>query len=249
MRKLIPLLAAGALMAAVALPALAASPAPSTTTTTTTTATPIARAHAHWFAGSVSAVGTSSLTISVLWTGPHDSALNGQSVTVSVDSNTELTSGKDRMPISLPSVQNGDLVGVVASGMGSDLTTLTALKIHVSCNCHWVGGTISALGSNSLTIQVKKTGPYDTVLSGQAVTIGVDGNTTYIHGKDKAPIQFSDLKVGDGVGIIFSASGFFKAPGFDWTKATFTAKQVRVWGARHTPPASTDAGAAAPVGA
>ena len=63
MRKFIPLLAAGALMAAFALPALAASPV---TTTTTTTPTPTAKAHSHWFAGSVSAVGHNSLTVSVL---------------------------------------------------------------------------------------------------------------------------------------------------------------------------------------
>jgi hypothetical protein len=237
MRRFILMLVAGALMAAVALPALAAPPV--------TTATPNARVRSHWFAGSVSAVGTSSLTVGVLWTGPHDTALNGQPVTVSVDSNTQITSGKDKTPVPLSSIQTGDLVGVIASG--SDLSSLTALKIHVNCNCHWVGGTISALGSSSVTVQVKRTGPYDTVLANQAVTIGVDGNTTYIRGRNKAPLQFSDLKVGDGVGVIFSANGFFKAPGFDPSTAIFTAKQVHVWGHRQVPAASTDGSNAAQV--
>jgi uncharacterized protein DUF5666 len=237
MRRIILMLVAGVLTAAIALPAFAASPAP--------TATPTAKAHSHWFAGSVSAVGSSSLTVGVLWTGPHDSTLNGQSVTVSVDSNTEIVSGKDKTPVPLSSIQNGDLVGVVASG--SDLSSMTALRVHVFCNCHWIGGTISSLDSSSLTVQVKKTGPYDTVLAGQAVTIGVDGKTTYILGKDKTPIQFSDLKVGEGVGVIFSANGFFKAPGFDPSKAIFTAKQVHVWGHRQVPVASTDASKAAQV--
>jgi|SRR5579862_702865 len=239
MRRIIPLLATVALMAAVALPASAASRAASTNTP------PAAKAHSHWFAGSVSAVGSSSLGVGVLWTGPHDSTLNGQTVTVSVDMNTQITYGKDKTPTTLSSIQSGDLVAVVASG--SDLTTLTALRIHVFCNCHWVGGTISSLAPSSLTVQVKKTGPYDTVLADQAVTINVDSSTTYVRGKDKTPIQFSDLRVGDGVGVVFSANGFFKAPGFDPTKATFVAKQVHVWGHHQTPPPTSDSSVAAQI--
>ena len=79
------------------------------------------------------------------------------------------------------------------------------------------------------------------------MTIGVDANTTYIRGSGKNAIQFSDLKVGDGVGVIFSANGFFKAPGFDASTATFTAARVHVWGHRQVPPSSTDAASAAQV--
>jgi hypothetical protein len=221
--------------------------AATTTTTTTTTANPTAQSHSHWFAGSVSSVGSSSLTVGVLWTHQHDDSLNGQLTTVAVNSDTQITSGKARTQISLSDIQTGDLVAVVASGSGSDLSSLTASKIHVYCNCHWVGGTISALGTSSVTIQVKRTGPYDTVLSGQAVPINVDSNTVFVAGKDKHTIQFSDLKVGAGVGVVFSADGFFKAPGFDPSTANFTAKRIHLWGHKMVPLASTDASAAASV--
>ena len=42
------------------------------------------RSHRVWFAGSVAAVGSTSLTVNVLWTGPHDGSLNGQTLNVSV---------------------------------------------------------------------------------------------------------------------------------------------------------------------
>jgi hypothetical protein len=235
MRKLILVLSAAVLAAAVALPALADSTAP--------TAAAPATGHVHWFAGSVGAVGSSTLTVGVLWTGPHDSSLNGQSVTVNVGSGTDITSGPKRTPIQLSDIQPNDLVGVRVTG--TDPSSLTATKIHVYCNCHWVGGTVSSIGSSSFVVQVAKTGPYDTVLNGQAVTMNVTGATTFLKGKDKTSIQFSDLKAGDGVGVIFGASGFFKAPGFDPSTATFTAKQVHVWGHRAVPAAASDPGAAA----
>jgi Domain of unknown function (DUF5666) len=244
MRKLIPLFFAVAVVAAFALPALAAGPA--ATATSAANLTP--RSHSHWFAGSVGSVGGSSLTVGVLWTRQHDDSLNGQVTTVAVNSDTQITSGKDRTPISLSDLQPGELVAVVASGGGSsDLTSLTATKIHVYCNCHWVGGTISAIGTSSITVQVKRTGPYDTVLSGQAVPINIDSGTVFIAGKNKQAISLSDLKVGAGVGVVFSADGFFKAPGFDPSKANFTAKRVHLWGHRMVPLASTDASASAAV--
>ena len=129
MRKTFLFLVVAAATAAVALPALAASPTTTTTgTTTTQSTTPPVKDHSHWFAGAVSSVASSTLTIGVLWTGPHDSSLNGTTVTVSVDSNTEITYGKDKTPIQLSSLKNGDLVGVAATG--SDLSSLTAKKIH-----------------------------------------------------------------------------------------------------------------------
>jgi hypothetical protein len=237
MRKFTLFLAATALTAVFALPAFAAP-----------TATQV-RAHSHWFAGSVTAVGTSSITVAVLWTGPNDGALNNQSVTLTVAPTTRIVGGKPPAQVALSTIQTGDLVGVRAVGVGSDLTTLTALRIRVNCNCHWIGGTIASTSSTGLTVQVKRTGPYDRVLNGQSVTLGVSSSTIYIQGKAKTPIALSDLTVGESVGVVFSASGFFKAPGFDPSTATFTAARVHVWGHGPVPSASSDVTAIAPVSA
>jgi len=242
-RKTILVLALAVFTAAAVQVAAAATPG-TTTATTTIAAAPKATTHVHWFAGAVSGVGNSSLTIDVLWTGPHDGSLDNSDVTVAVEPATQITYGKDKTPIALSSLQQGDLIGIHAAG--SDLSSLSALRIHAFCNCHWIGGTIASLGSNSLTVQVRRTGPYDTVLAGQSVPIQTGGSTVYVYGKDKTPIQFSDLKTGEAVGVVFAANGFFRAPGFDWTKATFTVKQVHAWGAHHKPPSpATDAAQAA----
>jgi len=164
---------------------------------------------------------------------------------VSVIDRTRINQGPHRGPIALADIQNGDLVAVRAAG--ADASSLTALRIHVFCNCHWIGGTISGIGSNSFSVSVKRTGPYDTVLNGTTVSIGVDDHTVYLRGRRRARIGFGDLKVGEGVGVVFSANGFFKAPGFDPTTATFTAKRAHVWGVRQVPPASSDSSAAAGV--
>ena len=206
-----------------------------------------AKPHAIWLAGSVSAVGSSSLTVDVLVTGTHDDQLKGQTVTLAVDASTEIVSGKDKAPAQLSDLKSGDLVGLRATTTDKTLSALTATKIHVFCNCHWIGGTISAVGSSSVTVQVARTGPYDTVLNGKAVTVQVNGSTTYLKGKDKTPITLADLKVGDGVGIIFAASGFFRDPSFDPETATFTAKRVHVWNKRQVPPPASDSNAAAGV--
>ena len=238
MRKLTLIAAAAIVFAILPLAAVAAPPGSGSGSAN-------AKPHTHWLAGSVSAVGADSLTVGVLWTGKHDGELNGQSVTVAVDANTEIVSGKDKTPVTLSSIKPGDLVGVLANSADKTLTSLTATRIHVYCNCHWIGGTISAIGANSISVQVARTGPYDTVLNGKPVTLQINSSSTYIRGKAKTEIGFSDLKVGDGVGIVFAASGFFKAPGFDPSTATFTAKRVHLWEKKDVPPASTDAGAAA----
>lgn len=229
MRKLTIIAAAALALAVFPLGAVAAPPGP-----------PTAKPSVHWFAGAVTAASDSSLGVDVLWTGKNDGSLNGQSVSVALDSSTQIVYGKGHT-----SIQPGDLVTILAKETDGTLATLTAKRVHVRCNCHWVGGTIGAIGSSSITVQVKRTGPYDTVLKGNAVTIQVNGSTTYIKGRDKTQISFSDLKVGDGVGVVFAADGFFQAPGFDWTKATFTAARVHLWGQKQVPPASSDAGAAA----
>ena len=206
---------------------------------------PNARAHAHWFAGSVTAVGAASLSVNVLWTGPKDGQLNGQAVTIAVNADTQIVNGKDHSAAQLSDIKPGDLVGLRAVSTDSTLTSLTATHIRIWCNCHWIGGTISAVGTSSFNVQVVRSGPYDTVLKSNDVTIQVNGATVYIKGKDKTPITLSDLKVGDRVGVVFAADGFFKAPGFDPSKATFTAKRVHDWQRQQVPPPSSDAGAAA----
>ena len=206
---------------------------------------PVAKARAHWFAGSVTAVGADSLSVNVLWTGPKDGQLNGQAVTVAVTADTKIVNGKDHSAAQLSDIVPGDLVSLRAVSQDSTLASLTATHIRIWCNCHWIGGTISALGSSSLDVQVARTGPYDTVLKDRDVTIQVNGATVYVKGRDKTPIAFSDLKVGDRVGVVFAADGFFKAPGFDPSKATFTAKRVHDWQRQQVPPPSSDAGAAA----
>ncbi len=236
MRRLTLLLAAAALTAAFALSALAAGPHRG-------------RLHAHWLAGSVTTVSTDSVTVGVLWTGPRDGSLNGQSVTLAVDPGSRIISGRNRTPVALSSLQAGQLVGVIATGTGGDLTALTARRIHVRCNCHWIGGTIASTGTNTLTVQVERTGPYDSVLAGQAVKLDVDDATIVIKGKPKAPIGLSELATGESVGIVFSADGFFKAPGFDPAAATFTAKRIHAWGDAPVPSPLTDATSAAQVGA
>ena len=130
MRKLIPFVLAALVVAAFALPALAAGPGASASVSATAGigATKQVKTRSHWFAGSVSSVGSSSLTVGVLWTRQHDDSLDGQVTTVAVNSDTQINSGKDKTSISLSDIQTGDLVAVVASGSGSDLTTLTATR-------------------------------------------------------------------------------------------------------------------------
>jgi hypothetical protein len=200
----------------------------------------------HWFAGSVSGVGSDTLTVGVLWTGPNDGSLNGQTLTLNVVTRTRISRGPHRVPIALGQVQNGDLVAVRA--LGDDPSNLTAVMIHVNCDCHWVGGTISAVGTDSITVQVSRTGPYDTVLNGMNVPIQVNANTVYLRGRHRVRIGLGDLTTGEGVGVVFSANGFFKAPGFDPSTATFTAARVHVWGAKQVPPASSDSDLAAQTG-
>ena len=234
MRKYTVIAAAAFVFAILPLGAVAATPSQAP-----------AKAHSHWFAGSVSSVGSDSLSLDVLWTGPKDGQLNGTSVTVAVDGNTQIVSGKTKSAVPLSSIQPGDLVGLRATSADSTLASMTATHVRVWCNCHWVGGTIASVGSSSISVQVDRTGPYDTVLKGTSVTIQVNGSTGYIQGKDKTPITLADLKVGAGVGVVFGANGFFKAPGFNPETATFTASKVHEWQKRQVPPPSSDAGAAA----
>jgi hypothetical protein len=225
MRRLIVMAAALGLLAAVPFATAAKKPG----------AEP--KAPHHHFAGAVTAVGNDSVTVSVLWTGKHDTQLLNTTVTVAVTGDTALTAGKARTPIALAAIHPGDLVGV---GVTSDksLSSLTAVRVHVSCNCHWIGGTVASVGSSSLVVHVAKTGPFDTVLKGTDATFQLNSSTQYVKGKAKDSIALGDIKVGDHVGVVFGASGFFKAPGFNAATATFTAKRVRDRGTKAASPAA-----------
>jgi hypothetical protein len=201
----------------------------------------------HWFAGTVTAVGPSSISVGVLWTGPNDGNLNGDTVTVGVETQTRINQGRHHRPIALASIATGELVAVRASGDAT--TSLTARRIHVFCNCHWIGGNVDSVGSTSFSVDVKRTGPYDTVLGNTTVTLQTNQYTVYLRGRHGARIALSDLRPGAGVGVVFAADGFFKAPGFDPTKATFTAKRVHAWGLRQVPPPSTDVSVSAGISA
>ena len=195
--------------------------------------------HLVWFAGQVSGVGSTTLTVGVLWTGPHDGALNGQTLTVNVASSTRINQGPHGQPIALAQIQAGDLVAMQAAGESP--TMLTAVRIHINCNCHWISGTISGIASGSLNVQVGNTGPYDSVLKGHQVTLQANAYTVYLRGPHRRRLAFSDLKVGQHVGVIFAANGFFRAPSFNPATATFTAKRIHVWG--HDPvPANSSTG-------
>jgi len=219
---------------AVPLAALAGNnnPQPSSISPTTTTAGSPAKPRTdggHWFAGSVISAGSGSISVDVLATGKHDTQLDGQNVTVAIDSNTQITYGKGKS-----SIDPGDLVGIVATG--HDLSSLTARRINVRCNCHFAAGTLGSVGSSSFALKVTRTGPYDTVLKGNAVTFQVNGSTTFVQGKDKTAGSISDLKTGEQVAVVFAASGFFKDPSFNWQTATFTAEKVHYRGALQPAP-------------
>ena len=160
-----------------------------------------------WFAGAVTSASSGSVSLDVLWTGPHDTQLNGTSVAVGITPSTNVVYGKGQS-----SIAAGDLIRVRATGIGS--ATLTAKRIHVNCNCHYAAGTLSSVSGGSFAVSVDKTGPYDGVLNGHDVTFQL-GSTSV-----------GSLKVGDRVRVNFSATGFFKDPSFDWQTATFTAKRL-----------------------
>jgi hypothetical protein len=232
MRKLSLLIALGALFCTASVPALADNgPAPQ-------------GVHVHWFAGTATAVSDSSISVGVLWTGPNDGSLNGQTVNVAVSTHTRIN-GPHHRPIALASITPGDLVALRA--FGNDPATMTAVKIRRFCNCHWVGGTISSIGSSSFAVAVSRTGPYDTVLNGSTITLQANAYTVYLRGRSHGRLGFSDLQPGEGVGVIFAADGFFKAPGFNPATATFTAERVHVWANRQVPPPATDNGDSAGI--
>jgi hypothetical protein len=182
------------------------------------------KANGVWLAGSVGSATSTSVTLNVLWTGKNDSRLDGQTVNVAIDASTKIVYGKGQS-----SIDQGDLIRVTAVAADSTLGSLTARRIHVDCNCHYAFGTLGSIGSGSFAVNVSRTGPYDTVLKGNAVTFQVNGSTTFVQGKAETAGALSDLEPGQKVGVIFAASGFFRDPRFNWQTATFTATRVHRW--------------------
>ena len=175
-------------------------------TPSTTTPRSRARANVEAFAGAVTTASSSSITVDELWS---KRGSTGGSVTVAIDSGTKIVYGKGQS-----SIDPGDLVGVVATG--TDASSLTARRVHVGCNCHIAAGTLDAISTSELRVEVARTGPFDKVLKGNEVTFQIGG------------AQLPSLSVGDRVAIRFSADGFFKDPSFNWQDATFTVEKLRV---------------------
>lgn len=184
---------------------------------------PTAKARGLFLAGSVVSADSGQVTVDVMWTGKNDTQLDGKQVGVAISSATKIVYGKGQT-----SIDRGDLVRIHAAAADAAATRLTAREIRVACNCHWVGGKLTAISPGLIRVKVSKTGPYDKVLDGNEVKIGLDSSTQYVEGKDKHHINLSDLSLGDTVGVVFSASGFFKDPNFNWQNATFTAKLVHL---------------------
>jgi hypothetical protein len=87
---------------------------------------------------------------------------------------------------------------------------------HGRCHCHFAAGTLDAISTNKIRVHVERTGPYDKVLMGNEVTFDL-GNA-----------NVPNLSIGDKVAILFSASGRFRDPNFDWQNATFTVLRLHV---------------------
>jgi hypothetical protein len=184
MRKLIALLVV-ALIAAVA----------------TTAALADGNAGHRYFAGEVLAVGTGTITVKVDKTGKKDTGLNGQTLVVAVSSSTQITLGTDRTAAQLSDLEAGYRAGVTATASATDPTSFTAVKIAGHYGYHWFAGSVVSVNSDSIIVLVKKTGPHDTQLNGQTLTVPVSSSTQYVRGKSKTPITLADIKPGDRVGI------------------------------------------------
>ncbi len=170
-----------------------------------TIATTAALADGHkgqrYFAGEVLAVASGTLTVKVDKTGKKDTGLNGQTVTVAVSSSTQITLGKDTTAARLSDLETGYRAGVTATASATDPTSLTAVKIAGHYGYHWFSGSVVSVSSDSIVVLVKKTGPHDTQLNGQTLTVPVSSSTQYVQGKSKTAITLADIKPGDGVGV------------------------------------------------
>lgn len=163
------------------------------------------KAPARWFAGAVTAVGPGSLTIEVDRTGERATDLIGQTIAVSVPAGTPVRLGQGRKPIALTDVQVGWPARVAA--MQDAAGGWTAKRIHVGRGNHWFAGRLTAVGSGSITVAVKRTSKHDRQLKGNILVIPVDSSTQYLLGKDRMSISLADLTVGSRVGVVAHSPG------------------------------------------
>jgi len=227
MRRTLEVISTGLIAATVfAAPALAASPsvaAPGGAVPAGAGQGTVGRAAvAHvWLAGTVTAVGPSSLTLTVSRTGPHDTQLNGQTLVVATAASTAVTRGKDATSITLGDVKVGDLVGISAAGDAA--SALTATRIAVREICHMASGTVTGVNGATVTFAVDRAGKDVPQLVGQTLSVQVAPDAVIVQGKDKSPAQLSAVQTGARVTVALMAEGN------DLTKA-LTADKVHIAG-------------------
>ncbi|HEX6490555.1 MAG TPA: hypothetical protein VF002_04160 [Gaiellaceae bacterium] len=61
-------------------------------------------------------------------------------------------------------------------------------------------GSIASLGSDSLQVQVERTGPRDGELQGKQVSVAIDANTKIV--SEGQALSFSDLKQGERIMVL-----------------------------------------------
>jgi len=171
-----------------------------------------ARAPGRSFAGAVTAVGPGSLTIAVDRTGKRATELLGRTVTVSVPAGTPVRIGKHAKPIALADVQVGWRARIAATQDAAG--GWTARRVHVGRGNHWFAGKLTAVGSGSITVDVKRTGRHDRQLKGRTLVVPVDSSTHYLLAKQKSAISLGDLVVGSRVRVVVHSPGGRLSEGF-----------------------------------
>lgn len=179
---------------------------------------PIA-AERRWLGGTVAAVGPTSVSIAVKKAGKADRSLVGQTVTVAVTGTTQFT-GKGAKQLS--DVQTDDTVAVSATGDATQGLTAVRLRDVTGTHLHWIAGSVTAVSSSSITVSVKRTGPYDTPLANQTATFAVDSSTVVIRNREGSNASIGDVQTGMTVGVLFSARGRNFTSGL-------TATRIHIW--------------------
>ena len=148
--------------------------------------------------GSVVSVGTSSLTVEVDHKGPPTdaatAALVGKQLTVAVTPATKIT--RDGKPIQLSDLVTGEHVLIRVHAVGSQYT---AVSIRASNHDIRVAGTITAVGTTTLTLEVERSAKNASELEGKPLTFTVDSSTRIL--LNGRPAQLSDLKNGDQAAV------------------------------------------------
>ena len=161
------------------------------------------------FAGSVTAIGSNSITVQVDKSYGHDEGLSGHSVTVNVNASTRIQ--RDGKEIQLSDLVQGEHVAVSATGCRGEgpNQTFTAKLIRAGDRELSLGGSVVSVGTSSLTVEVDHKGPATdaatAALVGKQLTVAVTSATKIT--RDGKPIQLSDLVTGEHVLIRVHAVG------------------------------------------